>query len=84
VRFVEAVKNRRHGPTEWRVKKGPPIDAKQVGASVVIGHARTVVIDAVSSVVLFEIVLQAMEDAAQIFGGLPVGERNQLEEDVER
>ncbi len=52
--------------TERRVEKRPPIDAKHVGAGVVVGYARALVVDVVPSIFILEVVLQAMEDAAQI------------------
>ena len=41
-------------------------------------------LNTVSAVVVFEVVLQAVEDAAQILGLLPVAEGDELQEGVER
>jgi len=58
VGVVEATKDRRHGLAEGLVEKRPPIDAKKVGASVIVGNARAIVVGLVPSIVSFEVVLR--------------------------
>jgi hypothetical protein len=84
VGIVKAVKNASHCLAEGGIQEEPSIEAEQVRARVLVRDARTVELNAIASLIVFEIVLQAVQHAAKIFGCASIAERDQLEQGVER
>ena len=63
--LIEAIKDGRHCAAQCGVKKPLSIKPEQISAGVFEGHTLAVVVNTVPALVVFEIVLQAMKDAAQ-------------------
>ena len=83
VRIAEAVEHACNGVAERFVQEPSPVSAEQVRAGVFVGHALALMVNTISAVIVFEVVLKAVEDSGQILGLLPVAEGDQLEQRVE-
>jgi len=82
VGFIEALQDCSHSSNERVVQEHTAVEAEKVCAGVLVGHTFRAVLDTVAPVVVFKVVLQTVEHATKILGGLPIAERHQLEERV--
>ena len=80
--LIEAIEDCPHGIAQGDVEKSLSINAEQVSAGVLEGHTLTVVVNTVPPLIVFEVVPQAVKDAAEIFGGPAVAEGNKFQQRV--
>ena len=82
VRIAEAIKHSCHGAAEGFVQESPPIVAEQIRAGVFVRHPLALMLDTVSALIVFEVVLKTVEDSGQVLGLFPVAEGDQFEQRV--
>jgi hypothetical protein len=83
VRIAEPVQDCCNGIDQRPVQVRSPVDTEQIRAAVLVRHAFALVIDVVPAFILFEVVLEAVEDAGQILGQFSIAECDQLEQRIE-